>query len=119
MVAELTAVMTALAREAGGIGGAVVLGTDGSVLAHAWPDAQETPDALAGLCGALFAQVTHLAAEADLGSPRQLCLHGERGHLVIGRTTGGLIVGLTAGRAALSGQVQRHLEAVLSSLEQA
>jgi predicted regulator of Ras-like GTPase activity (Roadblock/LC7/MglB family) len=118
MVAEFTALVAALAREVGGLRGAVVLGADGSMLAHAWLDAQGTPDALAGMCAVLLTQVAHLAAEADLGPPRQLCLHGERGHLVIGRATGGLIVGVAAGPAALGGQVRRHLEDVLSSLNQ-
>jgi predicted regulator of Ras-like GTPase activity (Roadblock/LC7/MglB family) len=118
MVADLTALVTGLAREVRGVRGAVVLGVDGSVLAQAWPDLTASAERVAGLCAALLAQVGHLATEADLGSPRQLSLHGEIGHLVIGRTPGGLLVAVAAGPAALGGQVRRHLESVLSSLNQ-
>jgi predicted regulator of Ras-like GTPase activity (Roadblock/LC7/MglB family) len=119
MVADLTTVVARVAREVRGVRGAVVLGADGSVLAQAWPEVTASPETVSGICAALLAQVAHLAAEADLGPPRQLCLHGEHGHLVIGRTPGGLIVGVAAGPAALGGQVRRHLEFVLSSLDQA
>lgn len=119
MAAELTRLMQRLSSEVRGVQGALVLGPDGSVLAQAWRQEPAWAGAAAGACAALVSQIAHLAGEGDLGAPRRLSLHGERGQLVVARTAGGLTVGVMAGPAALGGQVRRHLDDVLSHLERA
>ena len=119
MAAELTALMQRLSSEVQGVQGALVLGPDGSVLAQAWRQEPVWAGAAAEACAALVAQIAHLAVEGGLGAPRRLSLHGERGQLMVARTTGGLTVGVVAGLAALGGQVRRHLDEVLSCLERA
>lgn len=119
MTGDLPALMQRLSREVRGVRGALVLGSDGSVLAQAWPEEPARARAAAGACTALLSQIVHLAGEMDLGTPRRFSLHGERGQLVVARTAGGLTVGVLAGPAALGGQVRRHLDGVLSSLERA
>ena len=117
MAADPMELLTRLGREVRGVRGGVVLSLDGTVLAQLWLDAQGQSDPVIGLCAGLAGQVQHLAAETELGQPRRFSLRGERGQLVIGRTRHGLTVGIAAGPATLGGQLRRHLEHLLSSLD--
>jgi predicted regulator of Ras-like GTPase activity (Roadblock/LC7/MglB family) len=119
MAADPIELLTSLGREVRGVRGGVVLSAEGSVLAALWLEAQAQPDRAVGLCAGLVEQLQHLAAEAELGRPRRFSLRGERGQLVIGRSRHGLTVGIAAGPATLGGQLRRHLEHMLSSLDPA
>jgi predicted regulator of Ras-like GTPase activity (Roadblock/LC7/MglB family) len=119
MVADPVELLTRLGGEVHGVRGGVVLGPDGTVLAQIWPEAPGGPARVVGLCAGLLDHLERLAAEAELGRPRRLSLRGERGQLVIGRSRGGLTVAIAAGPETLGGQLRRHLEDLLASLEPA
>ena len=119
MAADPIELLTRLGREVRGVREGVVVSPDGSVLAQVWLDAQGEHDRVVGLCTGLVDQLQHLAAETELGRPRRFSLRAERGQLVIGRTRRGLTVGIAAGPATLGGQLRRHLEHVLLSLDAA
>jgi predicted regulator of Ras-like GTPase activity (Roadblock/LC7/MglB family) len=119
MSADPIELLTRLGREVQGVRGGVVLSPDGTVLAQVWLEGQGQPDRLVGLCAGLVDQLQRLAAEAELGRPRRFSLRAERGQLLIGSTRRGLTVGIAAGSATLGGQLRRHLEQVLASLDAA
>lgn len=117
MTADPIDLLRRLGREVRGVRGGVVLSRDGSVLAELWLDAQGQQESVAGLSTGLIGQLQHLTAESELGQPRRFSLRGERGQLVVGRTRGGLTVGIAAGAATLGGQLRRQLAQMLSSLD--
>ncbi len=117
MAADPVELLTRLGAEVHGVQGGVVLGPDGTVLAQIWPHAPGGPGRVAGLCAGLLDQLQRLATEAELGRPRRLRLRGQQGQLVVGRSQGGLIVAIAAGPATLGGQLRRHLEDMLASLD--
>ena len=119
MAADPMELLAGLGREVRGVRGGVVLGLDGSVLAQLWLDAQGQSDPVIGLCAGLAGQLQHLTAEAELGRPRRFSLRGKRGQLVVGQTSRGLTVAIAAGPATLGGQLRRHLEHLLSTLDPA
>jgi len=117
MAADPLELLTRLGREVRGVRGGVVLTVEGTVLAQVWLDVQGQHDRVVELCAGLVDQLQQLAAEAELGRLRRFSLRGERGQLVIGRTRRGLTVGIAAAPATLGGQLRRHLEHVLASLD--